>query len=154
MEKTTVLVVEPMNIFLRIFIIIVGVIVFTTVVNMLIRRKLNESTSIVWFVLAVVTLIIAIFPNIMNSFSKLVRIYSAPNLLFLLAIITLLFMTFKHSMYISTIESKINEMAVLLTLLSEENKKLKEQSVLDKELSSEASETVSASDDIKEETKI
>jgi len=143
----------PMDIFLRIFNIIIGVLVFSVVINMLIRQKLNEASSISWFLISLAVLISAIFPNLINGMAKLVRISYAPTLLFLISIFTIMFILFKHSVNISTMEGKINEMAVLISLLSEENKNLKEKisknSSEEAELSAQKTDTdhVKKSDD-------
>ena len=114
-----------MNLHLRLFIMVVGVLTFLFIVRMLVKKNLSESNSVMWLVIGFITLISGIFPDIIAWLSYSVGIAYPPALLFLLAIIILMMIVFKNSMELSKTEAKINDVASTLSILKEENKKLK-----------------------------
>ena len=115
-----------MNLTLRIFIIIISGFVFFNVIYMLVKRNLSESNSILWFFIASLTLLSGIFPGLLDKAAALVGIDYQPAFLFLVSIIALLLLSFKSSIDISKIESRLAELAITLSILKEENRRLSE----------------------------
>jgi|GEM_PF-4509553 len=132
----------PQNqIYLKLFIIIVGLLLLLTVIRLMIRKRMSESASIIWFLLALAVLIFAIFPITAIKLSELVGIVYAPAFLFMAAVFVILFIIFRHSIEISVMESKVNEVSIMLSLSLEENKELKKRlDLLEKDINREHSE--------------
>ena len=118
----------PKNqIYLKLFIIAVGLVLFVTVIRLMIRKRMSESASIIWFLLSVAILIFAMFPIAAIKLSEMVGIMYAPAFLFTAAVFVILFIVFRHSIEISVMESKVNEVSIMLSLTLEENKELKKR---------------------------
>ena len=115
-----------MEIALRVFSMSVSVIVFFFVMRMLVKRNLNESNSILWLFIGFITLIAGFFPKLIDRMAALAGIDYPPTLLFLGSIIVLMMIVFRNSMDISKSDAKMNEMGIVVSLLKEENKMLKE----------------------------
>jgi len=107
---------------LRAFIIVLSIFVFSGVIYMLIKRRLNEPNSILWFLIAFVILISGIFPQIVNSAAAFVGIAYQPALVFLVAIIVLLLIVLYSSMEISRLRTEVNEIAITVSILKAELK--------------------------------
>lgn len=116
-----------MVLILRVFVMAVSVIVFFGVIYMLVKRNLNESNSILWMGIGFVTLISGCFPGIIDFAANTLGIDYPPTLLFLFSTILLMGIAFKSSMEISKAEARINEIAITLSILREENNRLSEQ---------------------------
>ena len=115
-----------MNLTLGIFVMAIGVLFFTIIIYMLVKQKLNESNSILWLVIAFLTLLFGCFPELLVTLADFIGIAYQPTLLFLVATIVLLLIAFKSSLEISELSAKLNETAITLSILKEENKQLKE----------------------------
>jgi len=113
-----------MELALRIFTLSVSVFVFAMVFYKLVKHQLNESNSILWLLIGVMTLVAGIFPQITDWLAGLVGIDYPPSLLFLGSIIIIMLISFKNSMYISRNQEKISELATIMSILKEENKRL------------------------------
>jgi hypothetical protein len=116
-----------LDITLTIFNITVGIVVFLSIIRKLVKRQMNETNSIIWLLVAFVTLILGMFPQVMNYLARILNIDYQPALLFLMAIVVLLLICFENSIGISKTEAKASEMAIIVSLLKEENKKLRER---------------------------
>ena len=104
---------------LRIFSITVSFFIFFIVIRMLVKRKLNESNSILWLLIGFVILLAGFLPANIDHLAILIGIHYPPTLV-------LIMIVFKNSMDISKAEAKINDIASVLSILREENKLLKE----------------------------
>jgi len=114
-----------MDLTLRLFIAVIGLIIFSFVIRMLVKRNLNESNSVMWMLISLIALTAALFPDIINRISYWVGIDYPPALLFLIAIIVSLMIIFKNSMDLSKSDVKTHDIASTLSILREENAKLK-----------------------------
>lgn len=112
---------------LRVFVMALSVIIFFGVIYMLVKRNLNESNSILWMGIGFVILMSGCFPGIIDFAANVLGIDYPPTLLFLLSTILLMGIAFKSSMEISKAEARINEIAITLSILREENNRLSEQ---------------------------
>jgi len=116
-----------MDIVLRSFVIITSLLIFFSVVSLLIKRRLNESNSILWLLIAVVILLFGIFPGITTHIAGVLGIDYPPALIFLAAIMVLLLIVFYSSIGISKMRAEINELAITVSILKEENNLMKEE---------------------------
>ena len=117
-----------MDITLRLFVLLVSVSVFFLVIFKLLKHQLSESNSILWIAIGFMTLIAGVFPDIVDWLAFSVGIAYPPTLLFLLAMIVFMLILFQNSMYISRMQEKVDEIATTLSIIKEENRKLKSNS--------------------------
>lgn len=115
-----------MDITLRIFIMGTSCLVLFSVINKLIKRQLNESNSILWLFIGILTFLSGFFPDIINQLAFFIGIAYPPTLLFLISTIILMMIVFKNSIDMSKTDAKISEIAITVSILKEENKQLNE----------------------------
>ena len=90
---------------------IIASILFMLFIIMLVRdNKLEEKYSILWFIFAILILILTIFPKIIDNVAKFFGIYYAPSLLFLIGFIVLTI----YIIHISIVLTKQNKKIVKL----------------------------------------
>lgn len=116
-----------MDITVRIFVMAVSGLIFFSVIYMLVKRQLNESNSILWLFIGFLTLLSGFFPDTINRLASYIGIDYPPTLLFLLSTIVLMIIIFKNSIDISKTDAKINEIAITVSIMSEEIKRLNEK---------------------------
>ncbi|MDR0326560.1 MAG: DUF2304 domain-containing protein [Oscillospiraceae bacterium] len=109
---------------LRIFLILIGIFVFGSVINRLIKHKLSETQSVFWFIFAALTLIGGLFPGIINPLAEMLGIEYSPSIVFVATTIMLILIAFKHSVEISEAEAKIAELTIALSILKEKADRL------------------------------
>ena len=114
-----------MNISLRIFVMAIGVFVFVAVVNMLIRKKMTESGSLMWFLVAFITLLSGFFPTLINNTALALGISYPPTLIFVVSTVAFMLILFKHTSEISIMGANINELASYISILRKENEELR-----------------------------
>lgn len=102
---------------LRLFTLGIGSTVLIVVLHSLIRKKMTESHTAMWVIIAAGVFIIGLFPGLIIHVAAFVGIYYQPSLLFLIAIIFLLLILFKTSLKISELEVKISEMAMEISIM-------------------------------------
>jgi len=107
----------------RIYFVIVAVIAIVYVITEVRKGKFSIKESIYWFIASLIMLILAIFPNLLDSLATFLGIGYSPSLLFTICIIFLLFINFRSSRKIAEQEEKIIELAQDIALLKEENRK-------------------------------
>ena len=110
----------------RIYFVIVAVIAIVYVITEVRKGKFSIKESIYWFIASLIMLILAIFPNLLDSLATFLGIGYSPSLLFTICIIFLLFINFRSSRKIAEQEEKIIELAQDIALLKEENRKKNE----------------------------
>ncbi len=114
-----------MNTALRVFCMLVSGVAFFGVIYQLVKRRMNESHSILWFVVVILMLIIGFYPDMVSNLAAMVYIDYPPTLLFLVSTIVLMLISFKGSVDISNAEKRISETAIIVSLLQEENARLR-----------------------------
>ena len=100
-----------MSTVLRIILIIVSVLSFAYVMTKIRKSQLQIEDSIFWMVMAVILVIISIFPDIAYFMSDLLGIGAPVNFIFLAIIFVLLVKLFSLSIKISQLEDKIRTLA-------------------------------------------
>ena len=103
--------------------VIIGVVLFLLIMRLVRKGRLQERHSVMWFVLAVLIVVLALFPQILNTAAKLFGVNYAPNLLLIMGLAVLLIQNLYIYMYSSRHEARIRELSqkvALLTRLMEE----------------------------------
>ena len=112
-----------MSLALRTLIFIVAFGVFVIVFTSLIRRKLNESSSILWLVIGFFAMIFGIYPELLSIMGDSLGIEYKPGLLFMIAIAVLLLIVFRNNCHITVLELKVRELTMQLSLMKGESEK-------------------------------
>ena len=102
---------ELMSIAFRVLLIIAAVWAFLFVINEVRKAKLQISDSLPWFFFMAIFVILALFPQIAIFFASLLGIQSPVNLVFLFIIGILIIRTFKLTLRVSELDTKIRELA-------------------------------------------
>lgn len=114
-----------MSILINIGAIAAGAFLLTIVFRLMINKKMKESESILWLLIALVLIIIGIFPPVIPYIAEKLGIWYPPAILFIIAFIGILFIVFKNTITISIQANKLNELSIQVALLSNENKELR-----------------------------
>lgn len=99
-----------MDIKTRIFLIVGSIVFFVFLISIFKKSKISIDMATLWIVLAMVMIIIAMFPEVVYFFANLIGIESPTNALFLVIIFVLLVLVFYLFMKTSILENKLNKM--------------------------------------------
>lgn len=100
-----------MNIGLRAWLVVADLVVFALILFTITKKKLNIKYSIVWLLWSILTLILAIFPEIFYQFAHFMGIEMPVNAVFLIMIALLYALVF----FVYSTISKHNEELIQLT---------------------------------------
>ena len=88
-----------------------------TLFELLRRRRLREKYAVLWAFVALMTLIVAIFPALLTWASELLGVEVPANLLFFLASLLLLVVSIQHSYELGRLEERSRTLAEEVALL-------------------------------------
>ena len=86
---------------------------------------MSESQSVLWMVIGVAAIILGVFPDLIPMIADWLGVWYAPSVLLLFVSIGLLLIVFYNSVVASRHSNELNELALQISLLKEENKELK-----------------------------
>lgn len=95
------------NIFFLLVVVVMEVLVLAQVRN----QKMKEKYAALWLIVGVIMIVLALFPKLLDSLSRLVGIETPVNLLFLLAIIMLMGISLHLTLAISKITDDMRTLA-------------------------------------------
>lgn len=121
-----------MNIILRLSAVCVGWLLNILIINAMVKRKLSESQSILWLFASWVIIILGIFPSVISWTASVMGVWWPPAVFIALFCIVLYFIAFSHTKLITALRSEVTELAIQVTLLKEENEKLKSEKTVEK----------------------
>ncbi len=116
-----------------IFGIAAALLILVVIVELLRRKGLRERHAFWWLGLGTFSLVIALFPRVLDWMADLVGISVPINLVFFLSIITLFLVSVQHSTELTKLESKTRTLAEQVTLLSMRVQELEDASELSPE---------------------
>jgi len=96
---------------LSIILVIVSILVLIYIIRKIRVSKLNIIDSIFWIIVAVILLLMSIFPGIASFFASLLGIQTPLNFILILIIAILLLKVFLMSIHISQQNEKIKRLA-------------------------------------------
>lgn len=99
-----------MHLSIRIFVFIVGLLFTSSIVRLLLAKKITERYSIFWFVGAIFILILSILPNFLDQIAAFLKIDYPPTILFLVAILLLFWLNLYNSIQITLLRRQIVEL--------------------------------------------
>jgi hypothetical protein len=105
---------------LKISAIVVSAAVLIVVIELIRRGRLKEKYSLLWLFAGTVLLVLSASRDLLEYLSRIVGIYYPPSLLFLLAFLFLLLITLHFSVIISGLSEKNKKLAQEIALLRQE----------------------------------
>ena len=103
-----------------------GILFMLAVIHLLLKKRSNVGYSLIWLGLALVSIIIGIFPVILYVVCSWFNIGYQPTLAMVATILFLLIFVFYLSSEISVAKSKISELSMQISLLNNDIVELKE----------------------------
>ena len=108
-------------------IILIGIAIECIIFHLLVKKRLNESNSLLWIFIGFIVILSGVFPAIVVRVSGVLHITYPPALVFMVAIIILLFIILKNTINISELSAKVQETATEVSILQYEINELKAQ---------------------------
>lgn len=94
-----------------------SVITLVVLFEMLRRHQLREKYAVFWVIVAVLAIVVAIFPKVLFWAAEVTGVEVPSNLLFFLASIVLLVVSIQHSYELGRLEERTRTLAEELALL-------------------------------------
>lgn len=91
--------------------IVLAVIILAVVLWMLLTRRLREKYAVLWLAIALVVLVVGIFPGLWEGLTRLLGVQLPSNLLFAAALLLLLGVAFHLSWELSSAEDEGRRLA-------------------------------------------
>lgn len=104
-----------------------GVVLMVIVIKLVMEKRMTEAQSVLWLFMGIVAIILGIVPEVIKIIAAALGIWYAPSILLLIACVALLMIVFYNSIVISKNTMEIQELALQVALLKDENKELKEK---------------------------
>lgn len=114
-----------MSILVNIGTVLVGFALICIVMMLIVKKYMSESQSVLWMVIGLAAIILGIFPDLIPMIADWLGVWYAPSVLLLFVSIGLLLIVFYNSVVASKHSNELNELALQISLLKEENKELK-----------------------------
>lgn len=109
--------------YLRALLVIGAVAALFVVGKQVKKQKILVEDAVFWVVVAVVFVVIAVFPDIAISLAYALGFMSASNFVYLVIIALLLWKAFANSAEISRLRTKVNELAQEIALSQKHDEK-------------------------------
>lgn len=107
-----------MNTNLQVILIISTVLFCLFILSVTYKKKLSYKYTLLWLSFGLITLLCAIFPNIVSQFSKLMHIKEPTNALFLIYIFLIIVIIFYVSVAFSKLYEKVTKLIQENAILS------------------------------------
>lgn len=111
----------------NLFFIFAGLVFSCIVLFLLMKRKINEKNSIVWFFGTVAILIVSANPNLLDKTAAVLGIKYPPSLLFLFSNLVLLLLVLYQSTQISTMNEKLKQLAQHISISEQARKEIEDK---------------------------
>lgn len=121
-----------MSILLRILIGVTGIILIRMARRASIVQKMTEKQSLFWIIGGAIIILFGLFPPLVYFISNLFSVEYPPSIIFSIAIIFAIYGIFNCYKTNAELSARVQELAMQVSLLNEENSHLKE--LLEEEL--------------------
>jgi hypothetical protein len=111
--------------------VIGSLLILGSIFELLRRRQLSEKYAVLWLVVGIVTLVLTIFPGLLNALSRAVGVVVPANLLFFVAIVFLVCVALHLSWELSRVENETRKLAEDVAILRLELDEHRKQSRTD-----------------------
>jgi hypothetical protein len=102
---------------LKIFVILIGLVIFIGIIELVRRRRLREEYSFIWLITGFAFVLLALYSDILLYISQILEIALPVNTLFFLALIFIMLLCLYFSLRISTLTTQVKNLAQQLALL-------------------------------------
>lgn len=109
-----------MSVSLRLFVCIAGILLIY------IARKLTEKQSLFWIIGGIIMIIFGLFPKLVKFVSDVFSVEYPPSIIFAISIILVFFGIFNCYITNAELTARVQELAMQISLLNDENRQLKE----------------------------
>ena len=116
-----------MSILLRILVGIGGTVLLYNIREANIKRKITEAQSLYWVLMGFVIIGLGLFPNIIYFIANLFSVDYPPSIIFAIFIMLMIYGVLYCYKMGADLNSKIQELAIQVSLLNEENNRLKKE---------------------------
>lgn len=116
-----------MSILINIGTVLTGVALISIIIYLMVNKKISESQSVLWLLIGLTTIILGIYPKIINIIADKLGVWYPPSLTFLLAFIAILFIVLKNTIIVSIQSDQINELFLELILAKDQIKDLEKE---------------------------
>lgn len=116
-----------MNIGLRLFILLCGITFDIIVINLLLKKRISEKNSIIWFTMSIFIFILSAFPGLIDFAAGILGIDYPPTLLFLLSILLIFYMVLSHYIQLSSLNMQLKEITQQVAIINFRLKKIEER---------------------------
>ncbi|TCL58104.1 hypothetical protein EDD76_107220 [Kineothrix alysoides] len=114
-----------MSITLRIFVCFTGIVLIYMARRASIVRKMTEKQSLFWISGGVIIILFGLIPRLVYFISDLFAVEYPPSIIFALAVVLAAYGIFNCYNSIAELSSRVQELAMQVSLLNEENSHLK-----------------------------
>jgi hypothetical protein len=104
---------------IQIIAIAISVLFLLYIVRLIVKGKLREEYSIVWIVCTIVLVLFSFWRRGLDVVSKLLGVYSPPNLIFTAAIFAIFIYLLHLSVVVSKLQSQNKQLAQEIALMKE-----------------------------------
>ncbi len=115
-----------MSILLRSLICMAGIILIYLAQKASVVRKMTEKQSLFWIVGGIIIILFGLLPQLVYFISDLFSVEYPPSIIFALAIILATYGIFNCYQTNAELSARVQELAMQVSLLNEENSRLKE----------------------------
>jgi hypothetical protein len=115
-----------MSILLRGFIFASGLFLILATLRSLIRRGLSEWQSLFWIFCGLVLILISLFPVVAYMIADVFNVAYVPSIFFAIAIILAMYGIFYCFKAITSLQNRVHELAMQVSLLNQENSRPRE----------------------------
>ncbi|MEM9300840.1 MAG: DUF2304 domain-containing protein [Pseudomonadota bacterium] len=106
---------------------VIGVLLGSLILYMVRRDRMHGPYAYWWLTVAGATIVLGIFPRLIDRAAELTGIAYPPTLLFAVAIALILLKMLRSDVEISRHERRIRRLAQHIAIVSDENRRLREQ---------------------------
>ena len=115
-----------MSILLRGFIFASGLLLILATLRSLVRRGLSEWQSLFWVFCGLVLILISLFPSVAYMIADVFNVAYVPSIFFAIAIILAMYGIFYCFKSITSLQNRVHELAMQVSLLNQENSRMRE----------------------------
>lgn len=109
-----------MSIYVNLVAIVIGLGMIAVVFRNMVKRRINERQSLIWFLIALALLLLGVCPPLLTFLSEKLGIWYPPAVLFAVAFVGLLLIVFYHTIHVSVLNNKVHELSMQVALLRHE----------------------------------
>lgn len=109
-----------MSILINIASIVFGVFIIVVICKNIVKKKINERQALLWILIGVGFIILGMWPSLLQWLAEKTGIWYPPAILFAVAVVGILLVIFHHTVTISILNSRVQELTMQVAILKNE----------------------------------